>query len=116
MSDLRRHVEFASAMLVDTQGRFLFQQRDDKPVIRYPGMLGLFGGHREGNETFAECVSREVHEEIGYLVPPDGFEKMADYSAADLYGGFCLSAHQDEPTSAQNSGPSKCAGLSGEAC
>jgi 8-oxo-dGTP diphosphatase len=70
-----------------TTGRFLFQQRDDKPEIRYPGMLGLFGGQGEGNENFAECVSREVHEEIGNLVPPDGFEKMAEYSAADLYGG-----------------------------
>lgn len=75
--------EFASAILIDTQGRLLFQQRDDVPGIRYPGKVGLFGGHREGNETFLQCVCREVHEEISYEVPPDRFEHMASYSGVD---------------------------------
>ena len=79
--------EFASAILIDTQGRLLFQQRDDVPGIRYPGKVGLFGGHREGNETFLQCVCREVHEEISYEVPPDRFEHMASYSGVDPGGG-----------------------------
>jgi len=83
---ITRHIEFASAILIDQRGRFLFQQRDNVPGIRHPGMIGLFGGHREPGETFAECVSREVHEEIGYLVPPDRFERLAEHSGADVYG------------------------------
>ena len=71
--------EFASAVLVDTQGRLLLQQRDNKPGILHPGMIGLFGGHREGDETFLECVVREVHEEISYFVPPERFEPLFSY-------------------------------------
>jgi 8-oxo-dGTP diphosphatase len=69
--------EVAGALLVDTLGRFLLQQRDDKPGIVSPGKVGLFGGHREGAESFLECVVREVHEEISYLVPAEAFEHIA---------------------------------------
>lgn len=51
---LRR--ETASAVLIDTAGRLLLQHRDDIPGILYPGMVGLFGGHRKGNETFLARV------------------------------------------------------------
>lgn len=78
---LRR--ETASAILIDTAGRLLLQQRDDIPGILYPGMVGLFGGHREGNETFLECVVREVHEEVSYLVPPEQFEYLAERLGVD---------------------------------
>jgi len=54
------HRETSGAILIDSLGRFLFQLRDDIPEILYPGKIGLFGGHREGNETFLECVVREV--------------------------------------------------------
>ena len=80
------HREFASAVLVSACGRMLLQQRDDAPGILYPGMIGMFGGHREGDETFRECVSREVHEEIGFLLPPDRFEALAPYAAIDPAG------------------------------
>lgn len=74
-------LRFASAVLIGSCGRLLFQQRDNIPGIRNPGGIGLFGGHREAAETFAQCVSREVHEEIGYLIPPEGFELLARYDA-----------------------------------
>src|SRR3954469_7772742 len=84
---LRR--ETASALLIDTAGRWLLQQRDDIPGILCPGMVGLFGGHREGNETFLQCVVREVHEEISYFVAPERFEHLVSYSGvdADAEGG-----------------------------
>ena len=47
----------------------------------------MFGGHREPNETFLECVVREVHEEIGYFVPPERFEHLTSYTNADADGG-----------------------------
>ena len=79
--------EFASAILVDTRGRLLLQRRDDVPGILYPGMIGMFGGHREGDETFRDCVSREVHEEIGFLLPPDRFEALGPSAGIDAAGG-----------------------------
>jgi hypothetical protein len=62
------HRETSGAILIDSLGRFLFQQRDNIPEILYPGMIGLFGGHREGNETFLECVVREIYEEISHFL------------------------------------------------
>ena len=78
---LRR--ETASALLIDTAGRWLLQQRDDIPGILYPGKVGLFGGHREGNETFLDCVVREVHEEVSYFVPPEQFEYLTERHGVD---------------------------------
>jgi 8-oxo-dGTP diphosphatase len=78
-----RHREFACAILVDTFGRLLLQRRDDVPGILFPGRIGLFGGHREGNETFLECVVREIHEEISYYVPPERFAHLARYGGVD---------------------------------
>lgn len=75
--------EVAGAILVDTRGRFLLQQRDDKPGIVQPGKVGLFGGHREGCETFLECVIREVHEEITHFIPAERFEHLASFEGAD---------------------------------
>jgi 8-oxo-dGTP diphosphatase len=72
--------EFACAVLIDTSGRFLLQQRDDVPGIVYPGRISLFGGHREPGETFLQCVVREIHEETSYFFPPERFECLARWS------------------------------------
>jgi 8-oxo-dGTP diphosphatase len=64
-----QHRETTGAILIDTGGRFLLQQRHDVVGILHPGKVGLFGGHREGAETFLECVVREIQEEISYFVP-----------------------------------------------
>lgn len=74
MSETSREV--AAAILVGTCGRVLLQQRDDVPHILYPGMIGLFGGHREGDETPLECALREIEEEIGYAVPADRLQPL----------------------------------------
>ena len=71
--------EVASAILIDRSGRFLLQQRDDIPGILHAGRISLFGGHREGSESFLQCVVREIHEEIGYFVPPSGFQYLSSY-------------------------------------
>ena len=81
------HREFAAAILVDKQGRLLLQLRDDVKGILHPGRVGLFGGQREVGETYLQCVCREIHEEIGLLIPPDRFEWMASYSGTDPGGG-----------------------------
>jgi len=81
------HSEIGFAILIDSQGRFLFQQRDDVPGIAAPGKIGLFGGHREGNETFLGCVVREVQEETGLAVSPENFVHVATYRGPDFEGG-----------------------------
>jgi 8-oxo-dGTP diphosphatase len=76
-----RHQEFSCAVLIDTFGRLLLQQRDNVPGIVNPGKIGLFGGHRECSETYLQCIVREVHEELSYFMPPERFEYLASYDA-----------------------------------
>ena len=75
--------EVSAAIVIDSSGRLLLQQRDNVPGILYPGMVGLFGGHREGNETFLECAVRELHEELSYFIPPGRFELLLSYEGPD---------------------------------
>ncbi len=79
-----RHREIAGAIIIDAFGRFLLQQRDAVRGILHPGKVGLFGGHREGTETYLECVVREVHEEISYFVPAERFEYLARLDGTDI--------------------------------
>jgi 8-oxo-dGTP diphosphatase len=82
-----QHRQISIAILIDSHGRFLLQQRDDIPGIVHPGKIGLFGGHREGEETYLQCVVREIHEEIGYFVQRDCFKHFASYDeVGDHYG------------------------------
>jgi 8-oxo-dGTP diphosphatase len=80
------HREIACAILIDSCGRFLLQ-RDDVIGILHPGKVGLFGGHREGDETFLQCAVREIHEEISHFVPSDRFEYLAGLSGGDIDAG-----------------------------
>ena len=75
--------EIAAAVIFDCSGRLLLQLRDDIPNILYPGKIGLFGGHREGEETFLECVVREIHEELSYYLPPERFESIGSRAGPD---------------------------------
>jgi 8-oxo-dGTP diphosphatase len=48
----------------DTAGRFLFPQRDNIAGITEPEKNRPLGGYKEVNETFLECIAREVSREI----------------------------------------------------
>lgn len=76
--------EITSTLLFDTTGRLLFQQRDNIEGITEPGKIGLFGGHKEDNETFLECIAREVSEEISIDLPLERFERLTVYQGIDL--------------------------------
>jgi 8-oxo-dGTP diphosphatase len=56
----------ATGIIVDGDGRFLLQLRDDKPGIDNPGMWGSFGGRIEPGETPADGFVRELREELGW--------------------------------------------------
>ncbi|MCC7250786.1 NUDIX domain-containing protein [Hyphomicrobium sp.] len=79
-----RHREIACAVVIDTQGRFLFQQRDNIPTIILPGRVALFGGHLDPGETFLECIVRELHEELTYFIPPERCTHLGSHRGLDL--------------------------------
>ena len=57
--------EVALAML-ERDGRWLLQLRDDLDTIIHPGHWGLFGGHLAPGETPEQAVMRELQEEISW--------------------------------------------------
>jgi 8-oxo-dGTP diphosphatase len=79
-----RYREASGVILVDTDGHLLLQQRDNVADIAHPGKVGLFGGRREGSETFLQCAVREVNEELGYFIPPEQFQHLASHTGVDL--------------------------------
>lgn len=79
--------EIAAAILIGADGRLLFQQRDDIPGLLYAGLVGLFGGHREGHETSLECVLREVLEETGVTLAASRFSPLVAFNVAYPAGG-----------------------------
>lgn len=58
-------LQIAVAVL-EQEGNWLLQLRDDIPGIVFPGTWGLFGGHLDPGETPEEGVQRELLEEIGW--------------------------------------------------
>lgn len=72
------------AILIDTGGNLLLQQRDDIPGILQPGKIGLFGGHCENNETNLQCAVREIAEETSRPVAAEKFELLARYDGKDM--------------------------------
>lgn len=62
--------DFAGAKLAAlVDGHILTYRRDNKPGIPWPGLIDLPGGGREGDETPAMCVCRELAEEFGIILP-----------------------------------------------
>ena len=72
-----------SVLLVSADGRFLLQQRDNLPHVSDRGAISLFGGRREGKESFLQCAVREVHEEIGHYLAPGRFRRLGSYIGPD---------------------------------
>ncbi len=66
-----------TGLLVDREGRFLLQHRDDFDYIANPGMWGSFGGEIEPYEPPDESFLREMREELSWQ--PSRFELYATY-------------------------------------
>ncbi len=58
----------ASMIFVNRHSQVLLLLRDDKPEIPFPNRWDVLGGHVEEDETPAECIVREMVEEIGFTI------------------------------------------------
>jgi 8-oxo-dGTP diphosphatase len=59
-------LQIAVAM-IEQQGRWLLQLRDDIEGIVHPGTWGLFGGHLDPGEMPEQALRRELEEEISWV-------------------------------------------------
>jgi 8-oxo-dGTP diphosphatase len=87
--------DFAGAKLAAlVDGHILTYRRDLKPGIPWPGCIDLPGGGREGDESPAACVLRELHEEFGLLLPESRLWWARPFPAMDAPGrtGWFLAA------------------------
>lgn len=50
----------------------------------FPGAIGLFGGHREGDETFPSCAVRELREELSYPFSLRDIDPLCVYAGPDI--------------------------------
>jgi 8-oxo-dGTP diphosphatase len=71
--------ESALVVIFDTNGRLLLQLRDDLPEVLFGGMISLFGGYREGAESFLECAVRELKEELSCAIPKERFQHVTTF-------------------------------------
>ena len=68
MSNLSQTKIIAVVMaIIEQDGKYLMQLRDDIPNIVHPGVWGFFGGHMEPGEVPEAALKRELLEEINYL-------------------------------------------------
>ena len=58
----------SSFAILEIDGKFLLQNRDEKKSIWYPSMLGLFGGKIEKNENENQALKREILEETNLKI------------------------------------------------
>jgi len=87
--------DFAGAKLAAlVDGHILTYRRDNKPGIPWPGLIDLPGGGREGDESPAACVLRELHEEFGLHLREQRIWWARPFSAMDAPGrtGWFLAA------------------------
>lgn len=56
---------YSGIIMENSEGKLLFQLRDNKPEISSPNKWSLFGGGIEKGETPLQAVVREVKEELG---------------------------------------------------
>jgi NDP-sugar pyrophosphorylase family protein len=97
--------EGVSAILINSRGQVLLQQRDDNPAIRYPGHWSLFGGTIEDGESAETAVVREVQEEIDFELKNFGlFREFLQNNKREFAFVGELSAELNELTLSEGQG------------
>lgn len=74
-------------ILEDGEGRILLQLRNDKPTIPFPNRWGTFGGQIEIGESPIDAITREILEELSYVLI---FPEMYGVVFYDGYDIFCF--------------------------
>jgi 8-oxo-dGTP diphosphatase len=77
---MKPQVEVAAA-IIHNDGQILISQRDEKSHLS--GFWEFPGGKREPNESFEECVLREIREELNVDVEVERYFETVHYEYAE---------------------------------
>lgn len=67
-SDLSQYkVQLADCVVLTHDNKILMQKRPET-WDSFPGVVNIFGGHIDGDETPLEAVKRELNEELGAII------------------------------------------------
>jgi len=67
-------------LILNQKNQFLLQLRKKKKNIKSPNHWGLFGGSKKSNETYSNCIIREVKEELNIDLKNITFLTKLSYS------------------------------------
>tara|TARA_Y100000034_G_scaffold75964_1_gene91232 strand:- start:91 stop:483 length:393 start_codon:yes stop_codon:yes gene_type:complete len=69
-----------AVVVLEKEGKFLLQLRDDTEKIHHPNKWGLFGGHIENGETPIDAAIREIKEELEINLDKKLVKKIHEFS------------------------------------
>lgn len=75
--------QIIAGVLIIQAGEYVVQKRDNIPNIAEPGMLSLWGGAADNDETPEEAAVRELVEETGLIVKKSDLKFISNY---ETYG------------------------------
>lgn len=106
----------SNAIILDKEGRILIAKRS----AAKGGLYALPGGTKQNNETFEECVAREMAEEIGLKLPAsrykfnnimECFSEFKGKVSNVLHFASTVVVSDEEKATIYNAEPTKCDGL-----
>lgn len=106
----------ANAIIIDDDGNILIAKRS----AAKGGAYALPGGTKQSNETFEECLSREMEEEIGLKLPASRykfdnlFECFSEFKGKIsnvIHFACVVNISNTEKEQIYNAEPTKCDGL-----
>lgn len=106
----------SNAIIIDKEGKILIAKRSASKG----GLFALPGGTKQNNETFEECVSREMKEEIGLDLPANRykfnnimecFSEFKGKISNVLHFACVVEVTDKEKKTIFNAEPNKCDGL-----
>ncbi len=106
----------SNAIIIDENGKILIAKRS----AAKGGLYALPGGTKQNNETFEECVSREMAEEIGLKLPANRyqfnnlFECFSEFKGRIsnvIHFACVVNVTNAEKAKIVNAEPDKCDGL-----
>ena len=84
----------ANVILVDNEGNFILQRRDNKPEIYNPGGIDIFGGGVEPtDQSLQQAATRELHEETNLTFNADDLDYFRLYHRRDTAVGELFVAY-----------------------